>query len=199
MPQITRDITEGSLIPEGWKGRQTATLFSEAPVALVGWLNWAPCQPLRSQAVRFLKAGLLGTEKLQWGFSTSRPGLLQALSSDSPLRSSSPHLPWLPPSGADELETNTHTFQKVFKDTDSQNRIQQRSSSPGCSVVWEDGDAGSPTKAQVTGTPHAQPPDSSRLHPAPTPEPQTPRKERLSDLSLPGSHGLSLLTSRTYS
>ena len=137
--------------------------------------------------------------KLQWGFSTSRPGLLQALSSDSPLRSSSPHLPWLPPSGADELETNTHTFQKVFKDTDSQNRIQQRSSSPGCSVVWEDGDAGSPTRAQVTGTPRAQPPDSSRLHPAPTPEPQTPRKERLSDLSLPGSHGLSLLTSRTYS
>lgn len=33
--QITRDITEGSLIPE-MEGRQTAALFSEASVALVG-------------------------------------------------------------------------------------------------------------------------------------------------------------------
>lgn len=42
------------------------------------------------------------------------------------------------------METNIHTFQKVFKDVDGQNRIQQRISSPGCSVVWEDGDAGTP-------------------------------------------------------
>lgn len=49
------------------------------------------------------------------------------------------------------------------------------------------------------GTPRAQPPGSSRLHPAPTPEPQTPREEHLSGLSLPGSHSLSLLMYRTYS
>lgn len=92
MPRMAGEMTEGSPILEGRKGRQMATLFSEAPRPWWGWLNWTPCQPLRSQAVCLLKPGLFGTEKPQWGFSTSRPGLLRALSSDSPLRSSSPHL-----------------------------------------------------------------------------------------------------------
>ena len=73
-PRMAGEMAEGSPTLEGRKGRQAAALFSEAPRPWWGWLNWTPCRPLRSQAACLLKAGLLGTEKPQWGFSTSGQG-----------------------------------------------------------------------------------------------------------------------------
>lgn len=71
--------------------------------------------------------------KTSVGFQHFRPGLLRALSSDSPLRSSSPQLS----SFAVELMNWRLTPTPSRNDIDGQNRIQQSSSSPGCSVVWE--------------------------------------------------------------
>lgn len=118
------DVTEGAQSQKD--GRADRQLHpSEAPAALVGVAELGALPAAQTPGRVFPEGWAPWARKASVGFQHFQARPPAALRSDSPLRSSSPHLPWLqhPP------------LPKVFQDTDGQNRIQQSSSCPGCSVV----------------------------------------------------------------